>query len=88
MTGPSDIPREIVEWPSYTHEADQLDPGRSKLDLELEGLLFTIARIPGEFQRIENTSLHVARYPGNQPLRIWFTYTDTHVTLLGIEPDE
>ena len=88
MNGPSGIPREIVEWPSFTHEANQLDPGRRSLDQELEGLLFVIARIPEEFQQVEGTRLHVAHYTGNQPLRIWFTYNDTRIILLGIEPDE
>lgn len=84
MAGQPKIPREIVESATYAKEKSKAVAAPRRLDDLLEGLLFTIARIPEDFPGIGGISL--ARYVGPlDNLRIWFTYDDATVTLQGIE---
>ena len=90
MAGEPKIPREIVESPTYAEQAAKLFASRRHFDDLLEGVLFTIARIPEDFPGLGAISL--ARYIGPlNRLHIWFTYDDVTVTLQGIErvaPDD
>ena len=84
MAGQPSIPREIVESEPYEHQKGSVVASPRRLDELLEGLLFTIARIPEDFPGIGGVSL--ARYKGSlDHLRIWFTYDDYFVRLQGIE---
>jgi len=79
------IPREIIETPLYQAEASQLGFGAKELDEKLKDLLFVIARVPEEFPTVGATGLRVAHYTQNPSLRLYFTSTPTHITLLSIE---
>lgn len=79
------IPRTIIETDLYKAEAAALGISTRELDEKLKDLFFVIARIPEVFPPVGNTSLRVAHYTGNPPLRVYFTSTPTAVTLLSIE---
>lgn len=80
------IPREVKEWPSFATMADAVGLDREAIDSRLEGLLFVIARVPEMFHT--NGRLSIAVCAGDPQLRIWFTYDEHHVILLGIERQE
>lgn len=95
MNGPSSsrsnghpsIPREIIEWPSYKQQADEIDPSRKELDNALATLLFEIGRVPEIFEVArgpQGLPICVADRHGRPSYRIWFTYDSQYVTLLGI----
>jgi hypothetical protein len=84
MAGQPRIPREIVESETFANQRSRAVASPRRLDDLIDGLLFTIARIPEDFPGIGGVSL--ARYVGPlDRLRIWFTYDDDFVTLQGIE---
>ena len=81
------IPRNIVEGRIYAQQADEIDPTRQQLDEELLGVCFTIARLPEFFEEIQGPNgppICVVDRLGNPSYRIWFTYDDQQVLLLGI----
>lgn len=91
MAGPSNPPRRIIESATFVSHATQLIPDPKLRDELLEGVLFVMARVPEEFQRIGNTRLHVARLTGPAGilrLRIWFVYDDDTVELMGMDFDD
>jgi hypothetical protein len=84
--GPT-IPRELIEWPSYTEQAQLIDPVGDELDDKLRGTLFVVSRLPQLFEQGQGPNgapICVVDYLGNPRLRIWFTYDSQYVTLLGI----
>ena len=82
------IPRDIVEDRIYAQQADEIDPARKQLDEALLGVFFTIARLPEfyyqDMQGPSGAPICVVDRVGIPSYRIWFTYTDQQVLLLGI----
>ena len=92
MVGPFNlnprIPREVVEGPDYEGLVKATGLSQAELDRRLEGLLFAIARIPERFPKVPAAPISVARHDATPPLLLFFTFTDTTVTLLGIQLSE
>lgn len=85
--GSKSIPREIVEEASFTQQADLINLGREELDETLKNLLFVIARLPEHFESNRGPNgepIGVVDHTGNPRLRVWFTYNNRFVYLLGI----
>lgn len=81
------IPRDIVEHPIYAQQANEIDPTTRQLDGELLGVLFDIARLPEFFEEMPGPTgapICIVDRTGNPSYRIWFTYDDRRVMLLGI----
>ncbi len=81
------IPRDIVEDRIYAQQADQIDPTRQELDEALLGVFFTIARLPEFYMQMQGPSgspICIVDRMGNPSYRIWFTFDDQQVLLLGI----
>lgn len=79
--------RTIIEESSYAFQVDAIEGGRGYLDEHFSDLEFTIARIPELFQVGQGPNggpICVIDHDGVMPLRIWFTYNENEVHLLGI----
>ena len=91
MTGQSSgvwVPRDIDYHPSFESQAAAIERDTHILDEKLLDLTFNIARVPELYElhrRSGRLPLCAAYYLGNPRLRVWFTYDDHTVTLLGIE---
>ena len=72
--------RDLRHQPSYEFSALLIEPDIESLDDLLLGVTFAIARIPEEFPVVsrdfQGQELRAARYTGNPPLIVWFTYDD------------
>lgn len=79
------VPRQIREPAFYAQQFDEIGLDAEALDERLEPILWEISRIPELFTRIRGTELSVVDHEGDPPLRIYFTYGDEFVELLGIE---
>ena len=77
--------RDLHHQPTFELSAQALGLDVVSLDAKLEGVTFTIARIPEMFPVLARNSdgeeLCAARYTGDPPLIIWFTYDETVVQL-------
>ena len=77
--------RDLRHQPTFELSAQALGLDVPSLDAKLEGVTFTIARIPEIFpvlaHNAEGEELCAARYTGDPPLIVWFTYDDTVVQL-------
>lgn len=77
--------RDLRHQPTFELSAQALGLDIGSLDDKIQGVTFTIARIPEIFpvlaQNPEGMELCAARYTGDPPLIIWFTYDDTTVQL-------
>ena len=83
--GHSRVIRSLVYQASFEPSVVSIGLDLQTIDELLEGLTFTIARIP-EFYPIvgedpERWTLSTARYIGNPPLIVWFSYDADHVDL-------
>ena len=77
--------RSLRHQPSFELSAQAIGLDVSDLDNILQGVTFTIARIPEIFP-VAATDTHgrelcTARYTGKPPLIVWFTYDDETVDL-------
>jgi len=77
--------RNLRHQPTYELSALAIGLTVAELDDLLLGVTFTIARIPDIFpvvaQDAMGNELFVARYTGNPPLLVWFSYNDVVVDL-------
>lgn len=77
--------RDLRHQPTFELSAQAIGISVAELDDMLLGVTFTIARIPDVFPVVAQDSngneLFVARYTGNPPLLVWFSYSDTTVDL-------
>ena len=91
MTGRSRdiwVPRDISYHPSFESQANRIKLDTQILDEKLLDLTFNIARVPELYELHRHPGrmpLCAAIYQGHPRLRVWFTYNDQIVTLLGIE---
>ena len=83
--GHSTVVREVIHQRSFEFTAQRLGFDTRALDEKLEGLIFVVARLPELFPAVaENNDgefLYAARYRGNPPLLVWFTFDPNTVSL-------
>ena len=79
------VPRDLRHQPTFELSAQAIGLDVATLDAKLEGVTFAIARIPELFPVLAHNNqgqeLCAARYTGEPPLIVWFTYDDTVVQL-------
>ena len=77
--------RDLRHQPTFELSAHVLGLDVPTLDTKLQGVTYTIARIPELFPVMAHNpngeELCAARYTGDPPLIIWFTYDDMVVQL-------
>ena len=77
--------RDLHHQPTFELSAQAIGLDVETLDDRLWGVTFTIARIPELFpvmaSNVMGEELCAARYTGNPPLIVWFTYDETTVQL-------
>lgn len=90
MVGPSSnghsrVIRSIFYQPGFELSAESIGLDIQTLDDKLDGLTFAIARIPEFFppagQDPNRGTLYTARYLGDPPLIIWFSYDADRVDM-------
>ena len=80
--------RTVIEEPNFSEQLSKLAVAHKRLDESMAGITFALARAPEEFGKVPGTQLFIAKtvvYEDAPALRIFFTYTDTEVHLLGVE---
>lgn len=77
--------RDLRHQPTFELSAQAIGLDVTTLDAKLLGVTFDIVRIPELFPVLAHNSegqqLCAARYTGQPPLMVWFTYDDTVVQL-------
>jgi hypothetical protein len=80
--------REVIERRQFQQEKGKLKHSEKRLDEMLDGIIWTLARLPESYPQIPGTDLYLAKsdaVPGVAGLYIWFRYNENQVFLESIE---
>jgi len=87
--------RDIKESPTFVEQKAKIEPDCKRLDEQLRGVFWALARKPESFTRHGNTGLFGVKtdsWPEAPSVIIWYKFNENQVELLGIEiaemPDE
>lgn len=81
--------REIVETDGFQKDKERVATDAKRLDEMLLGVTWAMSQHPEHFPLVPGTKrLHMAAtdpFPDAPPARVWFTFDDEQIELLGLE---